>query len=226
MRILLVEDTADVADAIARSLDRHGHAVDLAASRQAAEDALAVGSYDVIVLDWNLPDGSGVDVLSALRASGSKTPVLILTARLAIDDRVSALDLGADDYLTKPFDLRELEARVRALMRRTGEDRGGIVRYGALALDPAARVVTVEETPLELTRREFSLLEALLANRERVIEKQRLFDRLFGFEAEDVSVNALELYVARLRRKLAGSGVAIKTLRGLGYQLLLDDGQA
>ncbi len=224
MRILLVEDTADVADAIGRSLDRHGHAVDYAATRRGAEDALAVGAYDVIVLDWNLPDGSGVDVLSALRASGSKTPVLILTARLAIDDRVNALDLGADDYLTKPFDLRELEARVRALMRRTSGDRGGVVRYGALALDPASRSVTVNEKPLELTRREFSLLEALLANRERVMEKQRLFDRLFGFEDEDVGLNAIELYVGRVRRKLAGSGVSIKTLRGLGYQLLLDEG--
>lgn len=223
MRILLVEDTEDVADAIARSLDRHGHAVDRVATRQAAEDALAVESYDVILLDWNLPDGSGVEVLTNLRARRSATPVLILTARLAVDDRVSALDLGADDYLTKPFDLRELEARIRALIRRSGEDRGGVVRYGALALDPAGRTASIDGAPLELTRREFSLLEALMANRGRVMAKQRLFDRLFGFEDEDVGLNAVELYVARVRRKIAGSGVAIKTLRGLGYQLLLDE---
>jgi two-component system response regulator TctD len=219
MRILLVEDTEDVAEPIVATFSRHGHAVDHMATRQAAEDALAVQEYDLVILDLMLPDGSGLDILRGLRAAQCPTPVLILTARLDVDDRVDGLDTGADDYLTKPFDLRELEARARALIRRQSEVRSGVVVYGDLRLDAAAQRASVKGTPLSLARREFRLLEILLAAQGRVIPKDRLFDKLFSFEETEVGVNALELYIARLRRKLAASNVSIRTLRGLGYQL-------
>ena len=144
----------------------------------------------------------------------------MLTARMAVEDRVAALDIGADDYLVKPFDLRELQARVRALGRRAGPDRGGVIEFGRLAVDPAGRVASCGGAPLSLTRREFSLLEALMANRTRIMPKERLFDRIFSMDEEEIGLNAIETYVARLRRKLEGSGVAIRTLRGLGYQLV------
>ncbi len=223
MRLLLLEDDVDVAEAIAASFLRRGDAIDCVGSVAGAEDVLAVNEYDVAVLDINLPDGSGTDVLRALRRQGRSTPVLMLTARMEIEDRVGALDLGADDYLVKPFDLRELHARVRALGRRKGEDRSGVVQFGRLTLDPAGQVATCDGSPLALTRREFSLLEALMVNRTRIMPKERLFDRMFTMDEEEVGLNAIETYVARLRRKLEGSGVAIRTLRGLGYQLVRAD---
>jgi two-component system response regulator TctD len=220
VRLLLVEDTEDVAEAIAASFVRRGDAIDCVDSVEAACDTLAVNDYEVIILDINLPDGEGTEVLRSLRRQRKPTPVLMLTARMAVEDRVAALDIGADDYLTKPFDLRELQARVRALGRRGGPDRSGIVELGRLTLDPAGRVATCAGEPLSLTRREFSLLEALMANRTRVMPKERLFDRIFSMDEEEIELNAIETYVSRLRRKLEGSGVAIRTLRGLGYQLV------
>jgi two-component system response regulator TctD len=218
--LLLVEDTDDVADAIAASFVRRGDAIDRVDTVEAACDTLAVNDYEVIILDINLPDGKGTDVLRSLRRQRKPTPVLMLTARMAIEDRVAALDTGADDYLVKPFDLRELQARVRALGRRAGPDRSGVIEFGRIALDPAGRVASCDGAPLQLTRREFSLLEALMANRNRVMPKERLFDRIFSMDEEEIGLNAIETYVARLRRKLEGSGVAIRTLRGLGYQLV------
>ena len=223
MRLLLVEDTADVAEAIAASFARRGDAVDCVGTVDDAIGMLDVNDYEVVVLDINLPDGEGTEVLKSLRRQRRPTPVLMLTARLAVEERVAALDIGADDYLTKPFDLRELHARVRALARRSGPDRGGIIEFGRLVVDPAGRVASCEGEPLSLTRREFSLLEALMANRARVMPKERLFDRIFSMDDEEIGLNAIETYVARLRRKLEGSGVAIRTLRGLGYQLVRVD---
>ena len=220
MRLLLVEDTSDVAEAIAASFARRGDAVDSVGTVDDAIGMLAVNDYEVVVLDINLPDGEGTEVLKSLRRQRRPTPVLMLTARLAVEERVAALDIGADDYLTKPFDLRELHARVRALARRSGPDRGGIIEFGRLMVDPAGRVASCEGEPLSLTRREFSLLEALMANRARVMPKERLHDRIFSMDEEDIGLNAIETYVARLRRKLEGSGVAVRTLRGLGYQLV------
>jgi two-component system response regulator TctD len=220
VRLLLVEDTEDVAEAIAASFVRRGDAIDCVDTVEAACDTLAVNDYEVIILDINLPDGEGTEVLRLLRRQRKPTPVLMLTARMAVEDRVAALDIGADDYLVKPFDLRELQARVRALGRRGGPDRSGVVEFGRLTLDPAGRVATCAGEPLSLTRREFSLLEALMANRTRVMPKERLFDRIFSMDEEEIGLNAIETYVARLRRKLEGSGVAIRTLRGLGYQLV------
>jgi DNA-binding response OmpR family regulator len=223
MRLLLVEDTADVAEAIAASFARRGDAVDSVGTVDDAMGMLDVNDYEVVVLDINLPDGDGTEILKSLRRQRRPTPVLMLTARLAVEERVAALDLGADDYLTKPFDLRELQARVRALARRSGPDRGGVIEFGRLAVDPAGRVASCEGAQLSLTRREFSLLEALMANRARVMPKERLFDRIFSMDDEEIGLNAIETYVARLRRKLEGSGVAIRTLRGLGYQLVRVD---
>ena len=222
MRLLLVEDTEDVADAIVSAFARHGHAVDHAPRIAAAEDALAVQDYDVVLLDIMLPDGSGVDLLRRMRGRRERVPVLMLTARLEVEDRIEALDIGADDYLMKPFDLRELEARVRALIRRRFDERAGRVEYGDLTFDAAGRTASIADAPLMLTRREFALLEILLANRGRVMPKERIFERMFAFEAGDVGVNAVEVYVARLRKKLEGSRLSIRTLRGLGYQLLAD----
>lgn len=220
MRLLLVEDTEDVADAIVASFQRRGDAIDHVASVEDAEDALAVQDYDVVVLDIGLPDGSGLDLLKSARGSGSRAPILMLTARSDVDDRVTALDKGADDYLVKPFDLRELHARVRAMLRRQDPDRSGIIKFGDIIFDPSGLTVEIVGEPISLTRREFSVLEILLANRERVVPKQKLFERMFSFDDEEVNVNAVELYVGRLRKKLAASRVSIKTLRGLGYQLV------
>lgn len=223
MRVLLVEDTEDVAEAIVANFSRSGHAIDRVTGCAAAQDAVAVQDYDLVILDINLPDGSGFDFLRALRGARNPTPILVVTARLDVEDRVDALDIGADDYLMKPFDLRELEARARALMRRSSGERSGVIEYGKLSLDPAGRTATIAGTPLQLTRREFSVLEILMLNRGRVMPKERIFERLFSFGREDVGMNAVELYIARLRRKLADSGVAIRNLRGLGYQIALDD---
>jgi len=222
MRLLLVEDAADVAEAIVASFARRGEAIDHVPSVAEASETLAVQDYDVVILDINLPDGAGTEVLRALRRARDATPVLMLTARIGVDDRVAALDTGADDYLIKPFDLRELEARVRALARRTAPDRRGIIEFGDLTFDPAGRMLALAGEPVALTRREFSLLETLLAHRGRVVSKERIFGRMFALNEEEVGLNAVEIYVARLRRKLARSRVSIRTLRGLGYQLVLD----
>ncbi|MEZ5829587.1 MAG: response regulator transcription factor [Dongiaceae bacterium] len=223
MRVLLVEDTEDVAEAIVANFSRSGHAIDRVTGCAAARDAVAVQEYDLVILDINLPDGSGIDFLRGLRGARNATPILVVTARLDVEDRIDALDIGADDYLMKPFDLRELEARARALMRRSGGERSGIIEYGHLSLDPAGRTASIAGVPLQLTRREFSVLEILMLNRGRVMPKERIFEKLFSFDHEDVGMNAVELYIARLRRKLTGTNVTIRNLRGLGYQIALDD---
>lgn len=219
MRALLVEDAEDVADAIVQAFARKGRPVDHAPDCALARDMLNVQTYDVAILDINLPDGSGLDLLKWLRDRQDSTPVLMLTARLDVEDRVQALDSGADDYLMKPFDLRELEARVRALLRRGAEERSGRIEFADLVVDPAGQTAQVNGVHLVLTRREFALLEVFVANRGRVMSKDRLHQKLFAFDEEDIGVNAIELYVGRLRRKLDGSQASIRTLRGLGYQL-------
>lgn len=220
MRILLVEDAEDIAEAIARRLTKRGDAVDHVGTVEEAHSHISVQDYDLAILDIGLPDGSGADILRSLRARKKPTAVMMLTARGDIDDRVSALDSGADDYLVKPFDLRELEARIRALARRGGEDRAGVIECGDLLFDPAQFRVEVAGKPVALTRRELSLLEILLINRGRVISKEHLLESMFAFEQNDVGVNAVQLYIARLRRKIEQSGVEIRTLRGLGYQIV------
>lgn len=222
MHFLVVEDTLDVAEAIVDRFVSAGHACDHAATCADAWHFATLSAYDLIVLDINLPDGSGADLLRRLRLERNAAPVLVLTARLSLDDKISALDEGADDYMVKPFSLSELEARARAIIRRRrGEDRR-VLEAGNLRFDMATRSVTVAGEERELTRRELALLEIFLINRGRVLEKEELLTRIFGVDA-DTSANAVELYVGRLRRKLAGSDLTIRTLRGLGYQALAGD---
>lgn len=223
MRLLLVEDTEDVAEAISARLGRSGVAVDGARSLKAARDFLLVQTYDVLVLDINLPDGSGIDLLREVRRSGARTPILMLTAEFGVDSRIEALDDGADDYLVKPFDLRELESRIRALARRDGSDKNRAIAFGALTFDTAGQCLSLDGAPIELTRREIALVQILMANRGRVMPKERIFDQMFSFDESEVGLNAIEIYVGRVRKKISGSGVSIKTLRGLGYQLVADD---
>nr|WP_269439383.1 response regulator transcription factor [Roseibium limicola] len=219
---MLVEDTFDMAEAIMIRLERSGIACDLGRDLSQAREFLAVQSYDVVVLDINLPDGRGTELLKEMRARGDRTPILVLTAEFSVDDRVSTLNSGADDYLVKPFDHRELEARVRALYRREAGDKAEDILLGQLSFNATARVVRKDGTPLPLTRREFTLLEVLVRNRGKVVSKERLFEGIFSFDDTDVGMNAVELYVARLRKKLGESGIRIATQRGLGYRLEVD----
>lgn len=214
-----------MASAIVGRFSARGDAVDHAASRTDAEDMLAVQDYDLVILDINLPDGDGIDLLGDQRRKGLSTPVVMLTARLEVDDRVAALDFGADDYVVKPFDLRELEARVRALIRRTqgNATEGARITYGDLEVDLAGKTLLRAGEEILLTRREFSLLEILFANRGRVVSKEHIFERMFSFSETEVGLNAVETYMGRLRRKIEGGKVSIKTLRGLGYQMVSDD---
>ncbi len=220
MRVLVVEDIVDVGEAIVASLERMGHAVDWERDGQNADEVIRVQDYDLVVLDVMLPRLDGFAILKRLRQRKDATPVLVLTARSQIEDRVSALDLGADDYLVKPFDFRELEARVRALLRRQIGSSTNLIECGGLCIDRAGRVAALAGRVLELTRRELTLLEILAARPGRVFPKDELMDQLFGFEDEP-SENAIEQYIARLRRKITGAGVEIRTLRGLGYQMVI-----
>jgi two-component system response regulator TctD len=220
MRVLVVEDVADVGEALVASLQRIGHTVDWERNGGEADALLLAQDYDLVVLDVMLPDLDGFNILKRLRQRGKRTPVLVLTARSQVEDRVSALDLGADDYLVKPFDFRELEARVRALLRRRTGAATNVIEAGGIRLDQASRSASLDGKPLDLTRRELTLLEILASRPGRTFGKDELMDQLFGFEDEP-SENAIEQYVARLRRKIAGASAEIRTLRGLGYQLVV-----
>ncbi len=215
MRILVVEDEADLGDAVLRHLRRQGYAVDWLRDGQAAHDVLTYQSYDLIVLDIGLPRRDGFSVLRWLRERGDRTPVLMLTARAKLEDRVSALDVGADDYLSKPFDLREFDARCRALLRRTQGVASGVTTVGSLIFDRGARSATLGGKILHLPNREYRLLEILIGNVGAVVSKQEIASQLFDFDGE-AGDNAIELYIGRLRRKL-GSAVIIRTVRGVGY---------
>ncbi|HEX2134468.1 MAG TPA: response regulator transcription factor [Microvirga sp.] len=219
MRILLVEDTVDVGEAIVARFERIGHTVDWEKDGEVADELIEVQPYDLLILDVNLPRLDGFSILKRLRKRKLKTPVLILTARSQVDDRIDALDLGADDYLVKPFDYRELEARARALLRRSAGEPTNQLTCGRVVIDRGSRSVTIDGAPVDLTRRELTVLEILAARPGRIFGKDELVDQLFGFD-DDPSPNAIEQYVARLRKKLAGSGAEIRTLRGLGYQIL------
>lgn len=223
MRILVVEDTEDVGEAIAARLERMGHGVDWLKTGPDAEAALGVQGYDLVVLDVMLPGKDGIAVLDGMRGRGLATPVLMLTARSRVDDRVSALDVGADDYLTKPFDFREFEARVRALLRRSGGVASSRLKLGDVELDQVSRSVTVAGKPCELTRREVALLEVFMLRPRKLFTKAELIDQLFGFD-KDAGENAIELYVGRLRKKLGPARLEIRTQRGLGYQAVAHEG--
>lgn len=217
MRILLVEDNLDIGDAIESKLRATGHSVEWARDGESALQWVANGEWDAIVLDIMLPGKDGFAVLQELRAAGCEAQVLVVTARSEIEDKINMLDLGADDYLVKPFDLRELEARLRALMRRPAGNTSSLAQYGDLSVDIAGRNASMAGRPLDLGRREFRLLEILLSRVGQTVLKERLMDQIFS-QDDDVSLNALELQVSRLRKKLLGSSVDIVTVRGVGYQ--------
>lgn len=215
-RILLVEDDPPLARGVAALLRGAGHSVDIAEDGETAMMVVHDEPYALIVLDIGLPDISGLEVLNTIRRSESKVPVLVLTARDAIEDRIAGLDHGADDYLLKPFDTGELEARVRALLRRAAGEASPLLSIGRLTIDPARRIAAVDGRMLDLRRREWAVLERLAAQVGKVVQKERLSAEVFGYD-EPVSPNAIEVYVARLRRKLEPDGPAIRTIRGLGY---------
>lgn len=217
MRILIAEDDTIIADGISRSLRRSGYAVDCAYTGLDADTALMTGSYDLLILDLGLPKLPGLEVLKRLRSRKSQLPVLILTALDGTSDRVKGLDLGADDYMAKPFELAELEARVRALTRRSAGTTP-LIELGQLSYDQVGRVALINGQPLDLSARELGLLEFLLTRAGRLVSKDQLVDHLCGW-GEEVSHNAIEVYVHRLRKKLEPGGVRIVTVRGLGYCL-------
>ena len=223
MRILLVEDDKLLADAVGRALTQSTYAVDVVASGEEADAALSHQVYDLAILDIGLPRLSGLEVLQRLRDRRSRVPVLLLTAMDALADRVRGLDAGADDYLTKPFDLPELEARVRALLRR-GADASTSLVHGQLRLDTTARRVYHEGQPVELSAREFAVLELLLMRAGRVVSKEHMVNHLYGW-GDEVGANAIEVYVHRIRKKLEPLGCEIRTVRGMGYLVERADGQ-
>lgn len=220
MRVLLVEDEPELRDALRTALERNGIVVDQAGRLDEAEAFVTSYAHDAVILDRHLPDGDGVQLIPKLRARGLATPVLVLTARGEIADRVEGLDRGADDYLAKPFALEELLARLRALSRRPGEVHSLVITIGQLQIDFGNHGVRVGERPLDLTRRETLVLEALARRVDRMVARAILMEAVFAAD-EDVLPNALDTQISRLRRKLAvsGAGVAISGVRGVGYML-------
>lgn len=215
MRILVVEDDADLGDALVRRLRRDGYAVDWQRDGKSADEVLHYQGYDLLVLDIGLPRRDGIAILRSMRLRGDVTPVLMLTARSNIEDRVDALDVGADDYLSKPFDSREFDARCRALLRRSQGLASDISTIGELEFDRNAKTATLAGRPLDLPRREYQLLEIFIGNIGRVLSKDDIAAQLFDFD-DEAGANAIELYVGRLRRKL-GNALTIRTKRGFGY---------
>jgi two-component system, OmpR family, response regulator len=218
MRILVAEDDAILAGAVLHSLRQAGYAVDWVKNGLEADSALDADEFDLLILDIGLPRKSGLEVLKRLRGRDSRLPVLILTALDGVTDRVRGLDAGADDYLAKPFDLAELEARVRALTRRGMAGGPTLLRHGALSYDQVGRVARINGELLELSAREVSLLEIFLQRAGRLVSKDQLVSHLCEW-GEEVSANAIEVYVHRLRKKLEAGSVRIVTVRGLGYSL-------
>ena len=219
MRILIAEDDQVLADGLLRSLRNSGAVVDHVASGSEADAALmANNEFDLLILDLGLPKLHGLEVLKKLRARGQAIPVLILTAAESVDDRVQGLDLGADDYMAKPFALSELEARVRALTRRGVGMSTSLIQHGPLTYDQAGRVATLDGRMIELSARELGLLEVLLQRSGRLVGKDKLVERLCEW-GEEVSINAIEVYIHRLRKKIEKGPIRIATVRGLGYCL-------
>ena len=218
MRILIAEDDQVLADGLLRTLRKGGYAVDAVASGSEADAALADHEFDLVILDLGLPKLHGLEVLRKLRARGTTTPVLILTAADSVEQRVKGLDLGADDYMAKPFALSELEARVRALTRRGMGGTSSTIKHGPLVYDQAGRVATIDGKMVELSARELGLLEVLLQRAGRLVSKDQLVERLCEW-GEEVSNNAIEVYIHRLRKKIEKGPIRIATVRGLGYCL-------
>ncbi|CAL62752.1 Transcriptional regulatory protein TctD [Herminiimonas arsenicoxydans] len=218
MRILLAEDDSVLADGLTRSLRQSGYVTDCVKNGVEADSALSTQDFDLLILDLGLPKMSGLEVLQRLRARNSRLPVLILTAGDSIEQRVKGLDLGADDFMAKPFALSELEARVRALTRRGAGGGPTVIKHGPLSYDQVGRIAYINDQMLELSARELGLLEVLLQRSGRLVSKEQLVDHLCEW-SEEVSNNAIEVYVHRLRKKIEIGGLRIATVRGLGYCL-------
>lgn len=218
MRVLLAEDDDVLADGISLALKQGGYAVDHVSCGQNADHALAMFTYDIAILDLGLPQLDGLEVLQRLRNRGSHLPVLIITAREGLNDRISGLDLGADDYITKPFDLPELEARVRALLRRGQWGNNLEISYGNLRFDTVGRRVSVDSQIIEMSAREIMVLEFLLQRVGRIVTKEQLTEHTYSY-GEEVGANAIEVQMHRLRKKLEPYSINIRTIRGLGYLL-------
>jgi two-component system, OmpR family, response regulator len=218
MRLLVVEDDPLLADALVHLLRQGGNAVDRVGDGVEADAAIGSHRFDLVVLDLGLPRLSGLEVLRRARSRHNDVPILILTAHDSTEERVRGLDLGADDYLAKPFELAELEARIRALTRRAAQRSHAVVQHGRLSFDTVGRVVTLDGEPVELSARELGLLEILIARAGKLVNKRQIVDHLCQWD-DEVSENAVEVYVHRLRKKLEPGGVRISTLRGLGYSL-------
>lgn len=216
MRILLVEDDEQLGQAVKAGLIQFGHTVDWLTDGQSALQAVKMETFDIVVLDLGLPRMAGLTVLQNIRSAGIAVPVLILTARDSIEDRVKGLDYGADDYLTKPFDLEELSARMRALQRRVANRAEPIISYRNITLDPAAHVVTLEGAVINIPRREFALLQKLLENVGHVLSREVLMQCLYGW-GEEVDSNTLEVHIHNLRKRLGTT--LIRTIRGVGYMI-------
>jgi two-component system response regulator TctD len=218
MRLLLVEDNRELADWLARTLRQAQYAVDVVHDGEDAEHALAFGEHALVILDLSLPGRGGIEVLKGLRAKGDPVPVIVLTANASLDGRVRGLDAGADDYLAKPFEIEELEARIRAQLRRANNRAETVVTCGDLALDSNTRLFRLAGEPLALTPREHAVLEQLVLKAGQTVSKTMLSAAIYDFE-EEADPSAIEIYVHRLRKKLEGASVHIVTLRGLGYLL-------
>jgi DNA-binding response OmpR family regulator len=219
VRVLIVDDHSPTRGLLMRSMERAGHVAASEATCAQAAERLARERFDVTILDVMLPDGSGMDLCRSLRATGCSVPILLLTARGAVGDRVAGLDAGADDYLAKPFAVAELVARVRALARRGPAFRAEAVSLGGLRLDLASRKVTVGDQPLHLTAREFSILELLVRYAGRVVAREHLIEAIWG-DPDAPAANSLEVLVARIRRKLGDEAARLETVRGVGYLLV------
>jgi two-component system response regulator QseB len=216
MRLLLVEDDPMIGASVQRGLKQDGYTVDWVRDGDAAELALSSEVHELILLDLGLPRKSGLELLAGWRRKGASLPVLVITARDSVADRVKGLDVGADDYLVKPFDLDELSARVRALMRRKSGRATPVIEVGALALDPATHVVTQGGKPVTLSRREFSLLHALMKQPDAPLSRAQIEESLYGWN-EEIESNAVEVYIHSLRRKLGAEW--IRNVRGVGYMV-------
>ena len=218
MKILVVEDNASLGESLEYALRAMDHSVDVVSDGLMASSVLATEQYDLVTLDLCLPGMDGLEVLKRFRAGNQDTPVLILTIRNRLDERVRGLDLGADDYMTKPFEIVEFEARVRCLLRRRDGLRTNLVEFGPLAFDTVERTVMLDDRAVDLARRERSLLEVLLFRAGRVVPKKQIHEHLCSFD-EDMGTTAIDTYIHRLRRKIDHPGLGIRTIRGLGYML-------
>ena len=218
MRVLIVEDDKVLSDGLSRYLQQSGYVVDVASNGTAADAMLATEEFGLVVLDIGLPGMDGFEVLRRIRRRENYLPVLVLTARDALEDRVHGLDLGADDYLVKPFALQELEARLRAIIRRGQNPKGTKLAYGSLVMDTDAKRAFLGDTPLRLTAREWLVLEFLVMRAGKIVNKDQIVSAISSWDA-DVSHNALEVHISRLRSKLEPAGLKIHSIRGFGYYL-------